>query len=86
MTQTLEHWTEAEVRNMRRCIAYHQHRPLRTVTADDARAVMDEQQRRRNRLFTDAGRWYPSGWYLGRPGDPLYHPDHPCKAKADASS
>ena len=68
---------------MRRLIAYHQRRPLRAVTADEARAVMDEQQRRHVSFFGPEYRWRGGGWLRGRPGDPLYHPDHPCKAKGD---
>jgi hypothetical protein len=72
-------WTAAEVRNMRRNIAYHQRRPPRTVAASEAIAVMDEQQRR----FASFGMpWGPgSGWLLGALGEPHIDAYHPCERK-----
>jgi len=64
----LEHWTDREILLTRRNLAYHQRVSLRAVSKDVARAWLDEQQRRRNRHYSDAPRYYRNGTY-GRPGE-----------------
>jgi hypothetical protein len=54
-------WTDHEILLVRRNLAYHQQRSLRTVSNDAARAFLDEQQRRQNRLFGDCRRFYLRG-------------------------
>ena len=64
-------WTKREIRLIRRNIAYHQHRPLRTVGTLEARAVLNEQQRRRE-IFFPGDRYTLSSWQCGPSGK------HPC--------
>jgi hypothetical protein len=61
----LEHWTDEEVRRVRRNLAYHQKCSLRAVSKDAARAFLDEQQRRRNELYSSGSRYFLNGGTLG---------------------
>ncbi|HKW23474.1 MAG TPA: hypothetical protein VJO13_18985 [Ktedonobacterales bacterium] len=52
----------------RRNLAYHQKVSVRAVSKDAARAWLDEQQRRQNRLYSDGHRYYRTGTW-GREGE-----------------
>ena len=44
---------------VRRNLAYHQKCSMRAVSEAAARAFIDEQQRRQNRLYSDSSEWHP---------------------------
>jgi len=71
MSLILEQWTDREILLVRRNLAYHQKRSLREISKDDARAFLDEQQRRHNRIFSGGSRYYRNGTYCvtGTDGD-----------------
>ena len=71
-----EQWTDREIRNIRRNIAYHQKRSLRTISRDEALTILDEQQRRRSKLYSDDSRYYVTGWHVV-PGE-----KHPCASRS----
>ena len=75
MHGVIEAWTEGEILKIRRCIAYHQKRSLRMISRDEALAILDEQQRRRDRLYGDGNRNYLNGWLC------TADEGHPCAAQ-----
>lgn len=77
-------WTNSEITQVRRAIAYRQRRMMSHVSKDEALMIMAEQQRRYDTFFPGT-RWTPArGWFHRERGEPIGGQMHPCAIQSCA--